>query len=133
MSEENVKTLRAFYEAYNREDVDDAVRYMHPEVEIYPAVGGDLDFGRLYRGRDGFRQLWERIHEGFQVTVKIEEVREAAEDRVLQIELWCPLGRQGIDTEIEVSDLYSFRDGLVSRIDGFRDRADALEAAGLRE
>jgi ketosteroid isomerase-like protein len=133
MSQEHVQTLRAFYEAFNRDDFDDALRHMHPEVEIYPAVGGELDFLPLYRGRDGLRQWWERIHEGFEVTVTIEEALEAAEDRVLQVELWCPHGRQGIDTEIEVSDLYTFRDGLVSRVDGFRDRAEALEAAGLSE
>jgi ketosteroid isomerase-like protein len=133
MSQENVETLRAFYEAFNRADFDDAVRYDHPEVEIYPAVGGELDFPRLYRGHDGFRQFWERVHEGFKVTVKIEEVHEAAEDRVLQVELWCPHGRDGIETEIEVSDLYTFRDGLIVRIDGFTDKAHALEAAGLSE
>jgi ketosteroid isomerase-like protein len=133
MSEENVETLRAFYAAYNAGHFDGAGRYIHPEVEIYPAIGGELDFARVYRRRDGFREWWDRTREGFEVTVKIEEVLQAAEDRVLQVELWGPHGRQGIATEIEVSDLYSFRDGLVSRIDGFRDRAQALEAAGLSD
>ena len=67
---------------------------MHAEVEIYPAVGGELDFARVFRGRDGFRKWWERIGEG-------------------------------------VSDLYTFRDDLIVRVDGFRTKAEALEAAGL--
>ena len=133
MSSDSVETLRALYEAFNRQDLEDAIGYMHPEIEIYPAVGGELHFPRVYRGHDGYRQWWEQAHEGFNVTVKIVEVLEAAGDRVLQVELWCPRGREGIDTELEVSDLYAFRDGLVSRVDGFRDRAEALEAAGLSE
>ena len=42
-------------------------------------------------------------------------------------------GRDGIEIDTEVNDLYAFRDGLIVRIDGFRDSADALEAAGLEE
>jgi ketosteroid isomerase-like protein len=133
MSQDHVRTLRALVEAINRGDFDDALRYMHPEVEIYPAVGGELDIQPVYRGHEGFQRWWERSHDGFEMTVKVEEVLKPAEDRVLQVELWCPRGRQGIETETEISDLYAFRDGLVHRVEGFRDRAEALEAAGLRE
>ena len=42
-------------------------------------------------------------------------------------------GRDGIELELELPNLYTFRDGLVVRIDGFTDRAEALRAAGLAE
>ena len=41
--------------------------------------------------------------------------------------------RDGIETGFQLTDIYTFRDGLIIRIDGFRERAEALEAAGLSE
>jgi ketosteroid isomerase-like protein len=38
-----------------------------------------------------------------------------------------------METEIVITQLYTFRDGLILRIDGFRSRAEAREAAGLSE
>jgi ketosteroid isomerase-like protein len=128
---ENAEKLRAFYELFNRRDFDGAVQYMHPEVEIRPAIGGELDSSRLYRGRDGGRELFEWIADGFEVRVDIEEVLEAPGHRILLVELWNPRGRQGIETPLEVFDIYRFRDGLMVQVDGFRDRAEALDAAGL--
>jgi hypothetical protein len=40
-------------------------------------------------------------------------------------------GRDDIELELALPNLYTFRDGLIVRIDGFTDKAEALEAAGL--
>ena len=130
---EDIETLRAFFDAFNRNDFEDAVRYLHPVVEIYPAIGGQLDVNRSYRGRDGARELLEKISEGVANNVTIEDVIEGEEDQVLLFETWAGQGRQGIQTPTEIHTIYTFRDGLVVRIKGFRDRSDALEAAGLSE
>jgi ketosteroid isomerase-like protein len=127
-----VEALRAFIEAFNRHDFDDAVRYLHPEVEIYPAIGGQLDVGRRYRGRDQSRQLLATISEGVKNNVEIEDVIEG-ESKMLQVERWHGRGRQGIETPVEFSSIYTFRDGLVVRLDSFRDQDQAREAAGLPE
>jgi hypothetical protein len=58
---------------------------------------------------------------------------EAADDRILAVDRWLFRGRDGIEIERELPTLYTFRDGLVVGIDGFTDKADALEAAGLSE
>jgi hypothetical protein len=42
-------------------------------------------------------------------------------------------GRAASRSTHPVVDVYTFRDGLVVRIDGFRDKKEALEAAGLSE
>jgi ketosteroid isomerase-like protein len=59
------------------------------------------------------------------------EARDAPGDRVLVVERWHARGRDGIEFHFELIDVYSFRDGLVVRIDGYRDKSVALEAAGL--
>jgi hypothetical protein len=40
---------------------------------------------------------------------------------------------RGVETEIQLTEVYAFRDGLVVSVDGFREKAEALEAAGLSE
>jgi ketosteroid isomerase-like protein len=129
---QSIDTLRAFYDAIHRRDYDDAVQYLHPGVELHPAVGGEMDVRRRYRGRNEVRQFMD-TWEGFEVTIEPEEIIEAPGDRILVVERWHFRGRQGIEVDIEVTEIWTFRDGLIARIHGCRDRAEALEAAGLRE
>ena len=133
---EKAEKVGAFYEAMDRSDFDDAVDYLHPEVEVQPAFGGVMDIGRRYRGRGEARQLLETLTEGIErieARVEPKEVIEVGADRLVRVERWHPRGRQGIETEFVITQVYTFRDGLILRSDGFRDKAEALEAAGLSE
>jgi hypothetical protein len=133
---ENIDKVGAFYERMSRGDFDGAVEYLHPEIEIQPALGGVMDIGRRYHGRDEARQLLETLTEGTQrieMGVEAQEVIELDADRLVRVERWHPRGRQGIETEVVIAQAYTFRDGLILRIEGFRDKAEALEAAGLKE
>jgi ketosteroid isomerase-like protein len=65
------------------------------------------------------------------VTAEPVEMLEAADDRILVIDLWHFLGRDGIEIADELANAFTFRDGLISRIEGFTDRAEALAALGL--
>jgi ketosteroid isomerase-like protein len=127
------ETLRAFYQAFNLHDFDGVIELMAPEVEIHPALGGVLDIEGEYRGQEESRRFFETISEGAHVEVELKEIVDLGDDQVLAIESWRPRVRQGMETEIEVSDLYTFRDGLIVRVVGFRDRAEALEAANSAE
>ena len=130
MSKE-IETLRAFVEAFNRKDFDDAVRFLHPEVEIYPAIGGEMDVSHRYRGRDEGRQLFETITDGVEPQVEIQDAIEAAEGQVLLFEHWSPRSSQGVETPFAIGTIYTFQDGLLVRLEGFRDPAKARAAAGL--
>jgi ketosteroid isomerase-like protein len=135
MSQEN-KSVTAFYEAMNAGDFDGAVEYLHRDVEIHPALGGVMDIGGSYCGRDEARRLLETITEGIErieIGIEPQEVIEAGGDRLVRVESWHPRGTQGMETEVVFTHVYTFRDGLILRIDGFTDKADALEAAGLSE
>jgi ketosteroid isomerase-like protein len=138
MSQENVEVVRSLYEAFNRRDYATAVEYLHPGVEVYPAVVGVDPAGAgstaRWIGREGVRQTLEDLGATWQtVTVEFEEVAEATGGRVLAVEHWRTRGRDGIEIVTTITDVYAFRDGLIVRVDGFRDKTEALEAAGLRE
>ena len=138
MSQENVEVVRSLFEAVNRRDYASAVEFVHPEAEICPGIAG-LDTagpgsGTRLCGRDEVRQYFEDGANTWEtITVEFEEVTETPDGRVLAVERWRVRGRDGIEVDANCTDVYSFRDGLIVRSDGFRDKADALEAAGLSE
>jgi ketosteroid isomerase-like protein len=127
-----MKIVRRFHEAVNRGEFDNAVQLMDPGVETYPGVAV-VDVSQRYKGREEMREFFETISEGFQVVVELEEMIEAPGNRVVAVERWKPRGRQGMELDFDVTDVYAFRDGLIVRVDGYLDKAEALEAAGISE
>jgi ketosteroid isomerase-like protein len=130
---ENIESLRALIDAFNRRDFEAAVQYAHPEVELRPGLT-ELDVSPRYRGREELRHFFETISEAWEsYVVTPEEILTAPGDRVLAVERWRAVGRGGLEFDLELCDLFTFRDGLIVRIDGFRDKAEALEAARLTD
>jgi ketosteroid isomerase-like protein len=114
MSQESVEVIRRLYEAVNRRDYATAVEYLHPSVEVSPAVVGfdPAEAGSTERwvGREGVRRTFEDLGATWQtVTVEIEEVTEVAGGRVLALEQWRTRGRDGIELVAAISDVYAFR------------------------
>lgn len=133
MSQQNLETLRRLHEAFNRRDIDGAVQYLDPEVELHPGIQVPDEESR-YLGRDGLTEWFRSATEPWEmITVEHRELIDPPGDRVLAVERWVFRGRDGIELELELPNLYTFRDGLIIRIDGFTDKPEALEAAGLRE
>jgi ketosteroid isomerase-like protein len=133
MSEQNVEILETLHEAINRRDVVRALECLHPGVELRPAIPAP-DMPSQFLGRDGAREFLEGISDAWRsMTVEIKETIQVSENQILAVERWRASGRQGIEADVEVTDLYAFRNGLISGVDGFRDKMEALEAAGLSE
>ena len=131
MSRDNKETLRRFYEAGF--DSEEILRFLDPEVELYPGIETP-DQHQRYVGREGWSEFVEGAIEVWEsVAIEHKEMLETADDRILGIDRWLFTGRDGIEIERELPTLFTFRDGLIVRIDGFTDKTDALEAAGLRE
>jgi ketosteroid isomerase-like protein len=133
MSQENVEILRRLNEAFNRRDIDGAIQYLHPDVELHPGIQVP-DEESEYVGREGLTEWFRSATEPWEmITVEHKELIDGPGDRVLAVERWVFRGRDGIELELELPNVYTLRDGLIIRIDGFTDRAEALEAAGLSE
>ena len=132
MSQENVEILRGLIEAWNRRDFEDVVlRYVDPEVDFHPGLLPPGEDTR-YLGREGMREWIGNVNDAWDaVTVESGERIDVAGDRVLAIDRWRFEGRDGIRVEEELPTAYTFRDGLIVRIDGFTDKAEAFERLGL--
>ena len=130
MSQENVEILRLVYEA----DLDsqDVLQYLDPEVELYPGIDAP-DQHMRYVGREGWSEFIAGAIEAWEsVTIEPKEIIETG-DRILSIDRWVFRGRDGIEIDRELPTIFTFRNGLIVRIDGFTDKAQALEAAGVTD
>jgi ketosteroid isomerase-like protein len=124
----HVDLLRAMFEAFNRRDFEFALAHASPDIELHPALT-ELDVHDTYQGRSAVRSFFETITEPWEsYVIEPTEFIESAENRVVVVEDWHARGRDGIRFDFELIDVYTFEDLLV-RIDGFRDREAALEAA----
>ena len=126
--------IRRAVEAFNRRDADTFVALASPEVEWEDAMFWS-GVARTYRGRGELREWFNEIVEAWEsIHVEIEEITEAADDRVFFGLSLVARGRgSGVETELRAWQLNRFADGKTVGRQVFLDRTEALEAAGLRE
>ena len=132
MSEENVETIRATYEAWNRRDLEAVLSDASPDFELIPLPG--MIVADRYSGHSGAREFWGLPFEAFE-EIRIEPTEEFidAGDAVVAPVRWRGRGREGIAVDQMVVDVWTFRDGLKVRLQGFATKAEARKAAGLEE
>jgi ketosteroid isomerase-like protein len=113
-----------------------------PEVETH-IVGAPIDTDPIYYGPEGHFRAMEVWNEAWREwDGEIEEVIEEGPDEILMVaRVWGEGAASGIRLDAWGAVRYTFRDGLIVRVDAAfgadRDRAldslGALQAAGLSE
>ena len=129
-----MELVRELNEAFNRRDLDAFVALLSPDVvwEVNPELPG---LGEVYRGRAEVREL---INELLEVAesgqTRLEEITDLSDGRVLAETLLTGRGKSsGVPVELHFWQLISVAEGKIARRQVLMDRAEALEAAGLRE
>jgi ketosteroid isomerase-like protein len=132
MSRENVEIVRRCFEAGKRRDYSVLPDLTHADFVL--DLSRNIFNPDTYRGVDGMRLFFERVDEMWeQLEASPEEIIEADDRAVIAVRM-KGTGREGIQGEMLVFQVWEFREGKVARISGgFRDRDEALENAGLRE
>ena len=132
MSQADIETLRAGYEAINRDDWNEAFRFAHPEFELKTA--DRVPNPGTYRGPEEARRFFEDLFAPFEeMVVEPEEFFERGDQ--IAVFVLVRLRPTGSSAEVEnrIGHLWTMREGKASRLEVFPRREDALEAAGLRE
>jgi ketosteroid isomerase-like protein len=129
MPQENVETVRAGFDAYNRGDLDALTETYDPDVEFVTLLLGN------HRGRDAIRVIYEENREALAgYRLDPVEVFEAGEDQVVAV---ARLGGAGQSSQISLPDrmafVFTINDGLLVRQESFRSKEEALAAVGLSE
>ena len=123
MSDENVEAVRGAYERWAEGDFRAGIELFHPEAEL--VLSSDFTESGTYRGREeingymrGFVEPWERL------TIAVEELT-ASGDSVIAAVLQSGVGvGSGVPTSVRYFQVWTFRDGMVVRLENFRDRPD---------
>ena len=137
MSRENVELVRRGYmrlnDAYRegRLDTNFVEEMWHRDCVLKPA--GILPESREMRGHEGVAKFTAAQMEAFdQMTAEPDEFIEAADKVVVPFRFGGVARHSGIPIEFSVVHVWTVRDGKVARLDMYRTKAEALEAAGLR-
>jgi uncharacterized protein len=132
MSDGNVELVRTLLSAFDHADYEATLEALDPEVEWQVPPG--IAIGQeVYRGRDevqrGFAQ-WLGAWDSYRF--ESEEVL-AHGDRVVVGGVQIGRGRgSGVEVRLPTFSVFTLRDGKVTRHRSYRDRIEALEAAGLQ-
>ena len=147
MSRENVEIVRAFFETFRA--APETIGYdaaidligegpVDPEVEWDPrAVAttfGVPDIDQVYVGIEGGKTFWrEWLSAWEEVSVEYELV-DAGSQVVALLEQQMRGRSTGIDVRLGTyAQIFTFRDGLLTRWTCYAKQEDALEAVGLSE
>ena len=133
MSQENVEVMRRMLEAFNRGDVESVVAEFDEDCEVFepPEMPDRLASG--YRGHVGIRRWMANLREF--VHVEFEASNIASGGDVVLAE-WTARGlgdASRAPIEWATFAVLHLRDGRIVRGQGFLNRDEALEAAGLRD
>jgi ketosteroid isomerase-like protein len=132
MSQENVEVVRRAYEATNHGDYDAVEALFHPEIEFH-TFGRSPEAG-VYRGKEAVRKYNENLFQQFEsIRFEIGELVDAG-DRVVVMTTQhaVPKGGQQ-EMNVQVAEVWVIRGGLLAERRSYSTRAEALEAAGLKE
>lgn len=130
MAAENVEIVRRGLNAWNEQDQDVMLSLFSTDVEIdasdrvlnpdaYVGIEGFMRF------RDEIAEAWDRFQ------VDIEEVLESGGEVVVFVRSVARGRGSGAEVEFRSAWLVTVSDHKISRLRLYRDRAEALEAAGL--
>ena len=128
-----MEIVRTSTDAYIAGDLDAMMEFYALSVEAFPDASF-LESEPLY-GHEQFRRWVEGIRAPWAVARwVVHETRAIEPDRVLERGDFGGMRRgSSIETLASYTVIFTFRDGQISRVDYFSDRAEALKAVGLEE
>jgi len=132
MSEENVEAVRRLTDAWNRQDLRGWLAAF--------SAGAEMDWSRsrgplkgIYRGHGELEVFWDAFWSTFEdVQVEMPGFTDVGREVVVPNTAHLP-GREGIEVVARSTFVYTVENGQVTRQRLFQEKAEALEAAGLRE
>jgi ketosteroid isomerase-like protein len=132
MSQENAEVIREAVAAQNERDLDRYLALCREDVQLLPpssVIEGSYD------GPNGIRRYFTDVQDAIpDFRLEVEEMEAAGPDRVIVSFRATASGRaSGLGTAFGATTIYDLTEGKIRRIRVFLNRADALEAAGLRE
>ena len=132
MSGENIEIVRQVYERLNRGDVEGVVALC--DEDFLMDMSERVFNPDTYRGHDGIRRFYEGVMDAWEsYRWEVEEAREADDSVVAMLHCQGQSREAGPGVDWRVAWLWRLRRGKAVFARFYRQRMDALEAAGLSE
>jgi ketosteroid isomerase-like protein len=133
MSQENVEALRRAFDAFSRGDLDAAVADAAPDVE-YVTAGVIPGQARVTRSAEELKEAIRWLSDAFADSRLVaEEILDAGEKVLGGFTLSGRGKASGVETSMTLWQVWTFKEGKFIHGQGFTNREQALEAAGLSE
>jgi ketosteroid isomerase-like protein len=124
----HIEIVRRSFDALNSGELEPVLADVDPDVEFRTVDWVDAE---VYVGHDGIRNLYASLREMFdEYRIEPEELIELGDHVVAPVHQTGRGRGSGIEVDVRFCMLYTFEDGRVTRIDNFRETAEALRAAG---
>jgi ketosteroid isomerase-like protein len=123
--------FRRRFEAIGRQDWDTAAGLLDPGIEWHDP--SEVPDAGVHVGLDAVRRYWaEELLDAWETWDLQLETLIPASDRILSISRLRGKGKHtGITVDMELFQVWTFKDGLVIEQRGFFDREQAFAAAGI--
>jgi ketosteroid isomerase-like protein len=132
MSAENVEIMRTAYDAIARRDRETLDRILRerlaPDFEFEAALTG-----ATYKGVDGFWELLDDIEDTVGYRPEVQDAVDLGDHVLVVLRMSGRGSRSGVSVAQEGAVLVTFEGSTLVSGKSFASKAEALEAAGLRE
>jgi ketosteroid isomerase-like protein len=134
MSQENIEIVRRNYEAFAQDGFDRWMEHWSDDLDYRPDKDGVDDPGPIH-GKSAMRKHigdWIDTFDDF--WFQPVELIDAGDDTVVAVERFGGRAKlSGVETNQTSGVVFTIREGKIARCREYATRAEALEAAGLRE
>jgi uncharacterized protein len=132
MPQGNAEIVRRAHQALNRGDVDALVGLCDAAFRL--DMSDRILNPAVYDGHDGIRRFYAEVRDVWEAYTWEPEKLLASGNEVVALLRSSGRGRgSGIELERQTAMLWTVRGNRLTSLTFFRDRANALEAAGLQE
>ena len=132
MAEEDIDVIRRGWDAWLRGDLAALLREMAPDVVWDTSHFRDWPES-TYQGVEGverFLNEWLYVWDDYEL--RVDDVFVAPDGRVVSLIWHRGRGRNsGVELHLEMAQVATLREGKITRLDNYEDRAEALAAVGL--
>jgi ketosteroid isomerase-like protein len=133
MSRENVEIVRRCYQLWESRDWSSIPEIFDPDVEI--DLSRNIFNPDVYQGHAGverYVRVVEEVWDDFQVVPA--ELIDVGDNVVTAVTLRGKGKGSGVDVKMDLFNIWTLHDSRVVRVvGGYRDRAEALAAAGMAD
>jgi ketosteroid isomerase-like protein len=135
VSSENVDLIRQIYSWFAAGEAAKTFEVYDEDIEWDMRSAPwltELGFGETRRGHDEVRNGLKKWFEAWEtIEYRPDELIDAGDDVLAFVRVTARGRASGIEMTYEHPQLWTLRDGRVTRMRVFEDRAEALQAAGL--